>query len=255
MIPKAGRYRRKGMSTLSNCTTTKEHAALAIIDAGLAKGRRPYVAFSGGKDSLVVAHLVSRVDADITLVYADDELIHDEHAVLIDRYKARMGDRLRIVRGQSIHKWFRTWTDAPFWRQPNLSIETLDRSPRQKPLSAGEFAGRLGYDTAILGLRREESLRRAAILDGNDGISKLNRVTYVNPIIDWTTDDVWGYIIEHGLDYCSVYDRLTEIGIPRHKQRLGPLPLTHGRTLWRGWPGPVRRATSALRPALGNAGP
>ncbi len=39
-----------------------------------------------------------------------------------------------------------------------------------------------------------------------------------------------------GLPYNPVYDRLAEIGIERERQRVGPLPLTPGWILERGWP-------------------
>ena len=51
-----------------------------------------------------------------------------------------------------------------------------------------------------------------------------------------TTDDVWDYIHSRGLDYCRAYDRLAEIGVGRHHQRVGPLPLSQGEHLWLGWP-------------------
>lgn len=44
------------------------------------------------------------------------------------------------------------------------------------------------------------------------------RKTVVNPIIDWTDDDVWEFIEEYGVRYCSLYDegfkRLGCIGCP-----------------------------------------
>lgn len=33
------------------------------------------------------------------------------------------------------------------------------------------------------------------------------RMTLVNPIIDWSDDDVWEFIHEYGVPYCSLYDR------------------------------------------------
>ena len=44
------------------------------------------------------------------------------------------------------------------------------------------------------------------------------RKTIVNPIIDWEDDDVWEFIREYNLPYCSLYDegftRLGCIGCP-----------------------------------------
>lgn len=44
------------------------------------------------------------------------------------------------------------------------------------------------------------------------------RKTLVNPIIDWTDDDVWEFIRGYGIPYCSLYDegckRLGCVGCP-----------------------------------------
>ena len=45
-----------------------------------------------------------------------------------------------------------------------------------------------------------------------------NHTTLINPIIDWTTAEVWEFIKENNLPYCSLYDdgfkRLGCIGCP-----------------------------------------
>ena len=211
--------------------------ALDTITEALKRVSRPYVAFSGGKDSLVVAHIVSRVDDSVPLVYCDDELLYPEHVAYMDRQKEHHGDRLRIVQGGGVHRqWFRPWNSAgDWWRQPHPSMEWLPWMSGRN-VSPGELASRLGYNSVFLGLRRAESLRRAGILEESTGIEKLNGIVYANPLIDWSDADVWDYIGEHGLDYCPAYDRLTEIGVGRHHARLGPLPLSEGKHLWKGWP-------------------
>lgn len=210
---------------------------LHIITEALRLASLPYIAFSGGKDSLVVSHLVSHVDGSVPMVYCDDELLYPEHVEYMDDTKKRFGDRLRIVQGGGLHRqWFRPWkSGVDWWRTPRPSMEALSWVS-ERNVSSGELATRLGYDGVFLGLRRAESLRRADILALSTGIDRLNRVWYINPIIDWSDDDVWTYIDDHGLVYCSVYDTLAEIGVGRHQARLGPLPLSEGEHLWKGWP-------------------
>ena len=45
-----------------------------------------------------------------------------------------------------------------------------------------------------------------------------NHTTLINPIIDWTTEDVWEFLKEYEVPYCSLYDegfkRLGCIGCP-----------------------------------------
>ena len=144
---------------------------------------------------------------------------------------------VRIVQGGGLHRqWFRPWkSGVQWWRTPHHKMEILPWVS-DRDVAAGELAARLGYTGVFLGLRRAESVRRAGILEASTGLDSLNGVWYCNPILDWSDDDVWDYIQEHGLAYCSVYDRLAEIGVSRHRSRLGPLPLSEGEHLWRGWP-------------------
>lgn len=45
-----------------------------------------------------------------------------------------------------------------------------------------------------------------------------NHTTLINPIIDWTTDEVWEFLNEYEIPYCCLYDegfrRLGCIGCP-----------------------------------------
>ena len=47
--------------------------------------------------------------------------------------------------------------------------------------------------------------------------------TTLNPIIEWTDNDVWNFIHEHSVPYCSLYDegfhRLGCIGCPMARKR------------------------------------
>jgi phosphoadenosine phosphosulfate reductase len=53
-----------------------------------------------------------------------------------------------------------------------------------------------------------------------------NHTTLINPIIDWDTDEVWEFLKEYNIPYCSLYDegfkRLGCIGCPMgsREQRL-----------------------------------
>lgn len=50
-----------------------------------------------------------------------------------------------------------------------------------------------------------------------------NHTTLINPIIDWTTAEVWEFIHEYNVPYCSLYDegfkRLGCIGCPMSGNR------------------------------------
>ena len=154
-------------------------------------------------------------------------------------WKDQVGERLRMVSGGGLHRgWFYPWSPASagnWWREPDPEMEFLPSVGMHRG-DLASMAKWLGYDCVFLGLRRQESLRRSDILASATGMDKVRGYLHVNPIIDWSESDVWDYIDAEGLPYCPVYDRLTEVGVSRHRARLGPLPLSEGQHLWKGWP-------------------
>jgi phosphoadenosine phosphosulfate reductase len=62
-----------------------------------------------------------------------------------------------------------------------------------------------GLDAWITGLRRDQSPTRVAVhnIEWDEG----NALVKVNPLVDWTQDDVWKYIREHNVPYNALHDR------------------------------------------------
>ena len=126
----------------------------------------------------------------------------------------------------------------------------------------------------ITGVRWAESPRRRAMwkpfqrFDPTRSHGQSSETSFmVNPIIDWTTDDVWAFTRARGLPYCSLYDegfaRLGCVGCPmsgakgvrrdfarwpqyerawrrafhRLWDRRGGQPLTRGKRKGKPWPG------------------
>lgn len=63
-----------------------------------------------------------------------------------------------------------------------------------------------GLDAWITGLRREQAPTRTAIRHVDLDQANGNRVK-VNPLADWTGDDVWNYIRAHDVPYNALHDR------------------------------------------------
>ena len=57
----------------------------------------------------------------------------------------------------------------------------------------------------VTGMRRDQAVTRAGLavsaFDEDNGLQKFN------PLLDWTHDDVWGYIREQGVPYNALHDR------------------------------------------------
>ena len=75
---------------------------------------------------------------------------------------------------------------------------------------------------------KEDKARIFLNNDNDDGREVVDfcikqRKTIVNPIIDWEDDDVWEFIREYNIPYCSLYDegykRLGCIGCPMGRSK------------------------------------
>lgn len=241
----------------SDAHKDKVATALARIALALKDAKRPYIAFSGGKDSWVVASLALSIRRDIELVWSDDELEFPETVDLMSHVKAAAGQRLVIVLGREQHAgWFWPWRDEPFFREPfegSLRItEPVDH-----------WLADSGYDLVLLGTRAEESRKRrdwlinAHLGDGANGFTYgvARGCRRCTPIWDWTADDVWALLrgqegFRSGRNapggaepppYNEAYDVYERIGVPRKRARVGPLFLAPRQYLAEGWPDLLER--------------
>lgn len=191
----------------------------------------PYVAFSGGKDSLVALALACRAQPGITAIWSDDELEYPENETYIPAACLALGANLIVKTGESWHGgWFWPWVDAPYWRD-QLPGTVQDGRP------TAFYARDLGHRGVILGLRREESIKRRYYLSrSHEVFEDKTGMTRVHPLAGWTVDDVWAAILAWGLPPNPVYAILAATGENLREQRVGPLPLSNGGTLRAGWP-------------------
>ena len=147
-----------------------------------------YLAFSGGKDSVVIKRLAEKAgvkfDAHYNLTTVDPpelvQFIRREHPeVHWDRPKETMWELI-------VKKGF------PPVRHIRYCCEVLKESNGK-----GRFM--------VTGVRAAESPRRRRQWQVVD-ICPSQSKRVLNPIFDWTDEDVWQFIHENEIPYCSLYD-------------------------------------------------
>jgi phosphoadenosine phosphosulfate reductase len=158
-------------------------------------------ATSLGAEDMVVTDLIVRLGLGIAIGTLETGALHPETVALIPRLEQRYGLKVEVYRPreeQVVHFVRNNGADAMY-----RSIELRKgccQIRKMEPL-ARMLDGRTAW---ITGLRREQSNNRGAVsfveTDGN-GRTKLN------PLADWTWNDVWHYIAQHGVPYNPLHDQ------------------------------------------------
>lgn len=168
----------------------KRIEAERIIEQAFNECRKPYVAFSGGKDSLCVAHLVTRKYPDVVIVHWDYGRYYVPRELeqeILDIAK-RLDFNLRV------------YTSPKYERLKRKAINVLGTDYIGK-VTKELYAE--GFDCVFLGLRQEESLKRKRRIKARRSLTQIKEYY---PIATWTWLDVWAYIVSNDLPYLSFYD-------------------------------------------------
>lgn len=155
-----------------------------------------YVAFSGGKDSLVVKDLVKKAGVKAEFHF-NRSMEPPEVIYYIRKYHPD------VIRHMPKHSMWELIIKNGI--PPNKLMRYCCREMKE---NAEASKGRL----VVTGVRHAESLQRK----GRQMVEQCrndNSKRFLHPIIDWTTAEVWQYIHENNLPYCELYDEgRTRIG-------------------------------------------
>lgn len=151
-----------------------------------------YVANSGGKDSTVLRDLVLRSGVKADFHYNLTTVDPPELVRFIRReHPETINHRPKLSMWQLIVK-----KRMPPTRVARYCCEYLKEN-------VAESVGRM----VLTGIRWQESRSRGRRKMLEACTRKFLRKTYFHPIIDWTEDEIWGYIRGHKIPYCSLYDQ------------------------------------------------
>lgn len=150
-----------------------------------------------GASGVVLMDLLSRVRPGATVFYLDTDLLFAETYELRDRLAARFDlNIVRVHSGVSLDEQAEAHGDALWNRDPDRCCFIRKVKPLRDYL-----ADKSAWITAI---RRDQSLPRA----DTEYVewSTANEVVKINPLADWTEDDIWSYINLQDLPYNPLHE-------------------------------------------------
>lgn len=169
-------------------------------------------AYSGGKDSTVLLHTMLEAGwkGPMVLYYYSD-IENPPENVEMAKMQAKKHDlELYILdcKDSSSLEAFRKLGYLfiyPATEDEKRIVEIVDTAFRKK---MDTFAKDMGLAGTFLGLRREESYRRAILLAKSGPIyqAKSRSIATCCPLHNWSGDDIWAYIVENHLPYLACYD-------------------------------------------------
>jgi predicted phosphoadenosine phosphosulfate sulfurtransferase len=204
------------------------------------------LSFSGGKDSTVLFHLINaeakKSGRRFTLYFQDQEA---EYMGTIDLVEWAMSQpnvnplwyqvpifMTNAASHQQLFLW--AWGVGEKWiRDKNpLSIHAIEgkypkRFHKFNLWVGHNLNGRDGDSVSVIGLRAEESPDRRFVMFGEDSemfwLRRKKEPNKAYPIIDWSYTDIWKFLIEGGLMYNRVYDKMYMLGHDIRRMRVSNL--------------------------------
>lgn len=188
------------------------------------------VAFSGGKDSLVVLNLVQEVynemgiNEKVKVFFRDEEVMPDAvidfvqsiaesgkydfryYAIPLKSTKFILGKTYEYIQYDRSRRWLR--------QPPEYAIRLEENDERVfSQYEADEYIcqNERGKVAIINGIRADESLIRLRSCCNKRNENYINatdsrRIKLVKPIYDWTERDVFTYFCKNDIKYCEIYD-------------------------------------------------
>ena len=176
-----------------------------ILKWGFKKyGDKMVLASSFGAEDVVLIDMMCNINRNLTRVFTLDtgrlnqetydliDKIRKKYDIKVDVYFPNASDIEEMVANKGMNLMYDSVENRKLCC--NLrKIEPLKRALKQ-------------FDCWITGLRREQSTTRNKILKIEvDTLN--NNITKLNPLADWTNDEIWKYIRKNKVPYNELHDR------------------------------------------------
>jgi 3'-phosphoadenosine 5'-phosphosulfate sulfotransferase (PAPS reductase)/FAD synthetase len=169
-----------------------ESKAIAVIQKAVSLSTSRVIAFSGGKDAIVVAHMCGLVGIRDAVCETSFYMEKQKHCVI--KTASDLGLNARFMSSLS-DDWLRKHREIIFSNDTKIRSWTF--SARQQS-TVKKHANRYKYDCQIFGRRTQENSVKSTLYKTEAGLQ-------CHPIRDWTEKDVWDYFAKHGIRIPWIY--------------------------------------------------
>ena len=165
-------------------------------------GHRAALSSSFGAEDMVLIDMLATIDPKARIFTLDTARLPQETYNVIDATRQKYGVTVEVFFPQpdAVQSMVAEHGMNLFYHSVEnrkLCCGIRKTEPLRRALS--------GLDAWITGLRREQSITRTAVhkIEWDEG----NKLVKVNPLADWSHEDVWAYIREHNVPYNALHDR------------------------------------------------
>jgi phosphoadenosine phosphosulfate reductase len=154
--------------------------------------RRVALSVSFGGAGVVLAHMLSRIDRSVPLLFLDTGFLFPETYALRDRFAEEYG--------LMIHTLTPSEDPGPLYKtDPDGCCDIRKVQPMNRALRS--------YDAWISALRRDQGPSRAdtEVVESHEIDGRA--VTKVHPLARWNRAEVWQYILENKVPYHPLLDQ------------------------------------------------
>lgn len=168
-----------------------------------------HVAFSGGKDSIVLLDLVKKAlpKDEFVVVFGDTQMEFPDTYNIVDmvEYQCK-SEGIRFYRAKSHMNVYDSWRQfAPPSRVLRWCCSVHKSTPQVVKLR--EILGKADYSgLAFVGVRGAESVRRSEYDFESSGMKQKGQRS-ANPILDWTSYEIWLYTYANSLIINEAYKK------------------------------------------------
>ena len=177
-----------------------------LYDESINKCDMAYIAFSGGKDSVVLLDICHRVlPLSVPVVFSDTDMeLPDTYKVWEQVQNLYPGREYICARAESsaLENW-------RLFGPPSRTLRWCCSVHKSTPalLRLKEKLGKTAIKTmAFVGVRSEESHSRSFYEDSSDGVKNASQINLM-PILDWGAHELWLYIFANNLIVNEAYKK------------------------------------------------